>query len=176
MAMSGGNPVSRTDPTGEVAVPLITGGVGMATSMAGTFLSQMALGGWKCVDMQGILLSGATGFVNGALMPFVGGGVFGAAALGAATNGVQSVMASTLQTGSPTTPGGSGYPMLQSLVTGAVGGMVGGAFRPPFVPTMPALFQPTLLQSQTAVSNLLRNTMGGGISGVPTLGAPCGCQ
>jgi uncharacterized protein RhaS with RHS repeats len=121
----GGNPVSRTDPTGEVAVPLITGGVGMATSMAGTFLSQMALGGWKCVDMQGILLSGATGFVNGALMPFVGGGVFGAAALGAATNDVQSVMASTFQTGSPTTPGGSGYPMLQSLVTGAVGGMVG---------------------------------------------------
>lgn len=171
-----GSPISRTDPSGEVPVPLITGGVGMVTSMAGTFVSQMAMGGWKCVDRNAILLSGATGFVNGALLPFMGGGIVGAATLGAATNGIQSMAANAIQSGSPTAQGGSGYPMLQALASGAVGGMVGGAFKPPFVPTIPALLQPSPLASQTAASNLLRNTMGGGISGAPTLGEPCGCQ
>ena len=114
--------------------------------------------------------------MNGALLPTMGGGKFGTAALGAVTNGLQTLVSNTINTGSPTAPGQSGYQMLQSMALGAIGGWVGGAFKPPFDPSVPALLQKSLIQSQAASGNLVRNTLGGAISGAPSVTDPCGCQ
>jgi RHS repeat-associated protein len=166
-------PTKYVDPEGTIALPLLTGGMGMIGGFYGALAAQLAFNGgnWKCVDWQDVFLSGVIGFAAGAALPFVGGSVFGVMGLGSVANTLQTLTSNYLRNGDPMPPGGDGYQMMQAMIAGAVGGVVGGVFRP--VPALnralPALLQPNYyhraLSSQAGVQQFTTQTAGGAVTG-----------
>jgi hypothetical protein len=129
-------------------------------------------GNWSCIDWQSVFLASAFGFLNGALLPYVGG-VGGAMALGAVTNTAQTLAGNALQNGDPVPVGGDGYAIAQSMATGALGGLIGGKFAPVpgLNPKVAALLQPNqyarALASQAGYNQVTKNTLGGSTSSAP---------
>jgi RHS repeat-associated protein len=171
----GGDPVSLTDPTGEI-VPLITGGVGLVGGVIGSILAQS----FACrdIDFTRVALAGLSGCVAGAALPFMGTGMvayLGNATIGTAVSTGQTLADNYLRTGDVSPPGGSGYPIAQAMIGGAVGGLLGGVFVPPsFKSNVARLLQPSarqqILNNNAGAGNFVRVAAGNAVSNYP-----CGC-
>jgi RHS repeat-associated protein len=127
-AYVGGNPVSATDPNGQLPW-LVTGAIGALGAGIGDAAWQTwqiyKSHGCKKFDTSELLKTAAIGGVAGAALPFVamaGGGVPGAMLLG----GLSNLGAYTANGGALGTPGA-----VWAYATGLVGGWVGGTAELP---------------------------------------------
>ncbi|WBW97429.1 RHS repeat-associated core domain-containing protein [Oceanirhabdus sp. W0125-5] len=86
------NPINKYDPSGHIpvwlATSLISGAIGAVVSAGITAAQGLVTGNFS---MKEVLISGATGFVSGALMPFLGATRIGAGILGATTSIVGTI-------------------------------------------------------------------------------------
>jgi len=164
----GGNPVNATDPTGEFLVPLVTGVIGGAAGAIGNYVNQKYIQRNCEVDWGQVANAGAWGAVAGAILPMTGG-LSGAATLGSAAGTGQYVTGQALS-GSPLTASGAGI----GAITGALGGLVGGAFTRTIgygavgtaLPALAAQRQTSqALGANAGISNVIRNLAGGVIGG-----------
>lgn len=170
----GGNPLSLTDPKGEIAPLLVTGLVGLVGGGLGSIISQAAICGLGNINWQNVGIASLTGFVAGAALPFVAaGGIPAVALLGGAANIGQYYAGNALAGTDPTGDGAS-----QALWTGIIGGAIGGTYAAPiFKQGVARLLQPSLqqqlLQKNAGVGNFARSALGGASANAPTRG--CGC-
>jgi RHS repeat-associated protein len=88
-AYVGGDPVSFTDPSGHVPLPVITGVIGGISGGAGYVVGKLVSGG--CIRGRELGVAIGVGAVQGALAPFAPG-IGGAIGLGAATNLTQDAI------------------------------------------------------------------------------------
>ena len=174
------NPISFSDPDGRrVPVWVVTAGVGALSGGLGNFAYQLYKykGNLKCINTTDIRNAVIVGGAAGALAPIVAQKLPGAIALGAFSNFVQYGLTSA-SNGDPFTASGAGA----SLVTGAVGGWIGGPVANPFwfaSSFSPALSDPTLIAAQVTFNSLLRNLSGstaGNVEIPPAQVESCGCR
>jgi RHS repeat-associated protein len=167
-----GNPTSNTDPSGEF-VPIITGGIGAGAAAIGNIIVQLhQTGDVSCINWKNVGVSALTGFVAGFAAPFVG--LAGAVGVGAGTNllnywGTQTVNNDAF----------SPQAAVGSVETGALGGLVGGAFIPGVVfaqnsPWLSQTISASLnleagLALNVTTSNLLRSLTGNIVAGQNSL-------
>jgi len=117
-AYVGGDPIGYTDPTGELPVPLITGGIGAATATLGYVAGRMAHG---CdIDLGDLALAFGAGFVQGAISPYLG--VFGNTMLGGGINAAQDFIGN----GGNVTK----RELAGSFLLGVAGTLIGGVGKP----------------------------------------------
>jgi RHS repeat-associated protein len=126
-----GDPINNTDATGAIPVPLATGALGFFLGGAASAAAQQYQTGHVDWTSAGIAATG--GFVAGFAAPFVGAGaatVFEEvalnAAIGAATNGIGSVVDDARQPCRSVDWEKAYY----SAAFGAAGGVLGGSFKP----------------------------------------------
>lgn len=183
-----GRPTEWVDPDGKVPLPLITGAIGAVIGGGSNILGQLYMNGgdFSCINWKNVGVATLVGGVTGALAPFYGTTLYGAAALGAYGNLVQYT-GTQMVNGDSLSLGGMGW----SLGTGAVGGAIGGKFVAPgtrFNPSSPfldrglarALNDSHNLSKLLAPSNLVRNFGGaapGSVDWPPLPGsARCSCR
>ncbi|WP_394829933.1 RHS repeat domain-containing protein [Pendulispora albinea] len=114
-AYANGDPINWIDADGRIPVPVITGILGAAGAGIGNGLAQAARGGPFRWGEFGIAVG--VGFVQGALLPFSGGGL-GIPLLGAGANLLQAELVSAVY--------GDCYNALEVGAIGALGGLIGG--------------------------------------------------
>jgi RHS repeat-associated protein len=175
----GGNPLSYSDPQGNWLVGAAGTGIG-ATIGAGTnLLAQLIQNdwNWSCVSWSNVGWSAVTGGAAGFLLTTpIGGSLAGVAAVGAGTNLVNY--------GLTTSPGdysasGAGA----AVVSGAVGGLIGGTSPNPylFIQPSPSLNDLGLIGQMVGGKVLSMAGLGGLVGsydytkGLPQQG-PCGCK
>jgi RHS repeat-associated protein len=187
------NPIRFTDPTGLIIpVPLITAGIGAGAGFVGSIFGK-GLNNWKCgksffngadtgdywVDVG---VATGTGAVAGALMPFGGTTLLGAASIGMGGNVIQ-YGASVGLGRTQFSVAGLGV----SAATGALGGAAGGAFKNVapygsgfFSPTNAAIFKASnnayTMSANTGLGTLARNGLGGALGNSPNPLDSCSCQ
>jgi len=117
-----GNPVSLSDPSGELPLPIITGIIGAVAGGIGNVIGQLAVGDCKPFNWTDFAVALGGGFVAGAVLPYMPGGVYGAALLGGVANLGQYGISATIN-GEALDPTAA----LLNFVTGLAGGALGGA-------------------------------------------------
>jgi len=118
-----GNPLSYADPTGEVAISIVTGIVGAAIGGTANYLVQKYY--QKKCDINWLDVGNAAlwGGAAGAVLPQVGTSLIGVAAIGAAANSFQYVTSQIW-----TSEAFSMKDLAWNAGTGAVAGVLGGTF------------------------------------------------
>ncbi len=115
------NPINANDPTGEIPLPLITGGIGFFVGGLGNAGAQIYHnGGFNNFSWTDMGIAAGTGLVAGAAAPIVATTYVGAALLGGTANVVQTA-ATNVTNGKNVTDG-----LLASGLTGTVAGIVAG--------------------------------------------------
>lgn len=132
-----GDPIGNVDPNGLWVVNAVTGVVGAAIGGGVNFGMQMALnrGQLKCVKWMDVGIATGVGAVAGALAPFAATRLL-ATELGAGSNALQYGLTQWAN-GDDITASGLGW----SLLSGAGGGYIGGAF------TRSKLYYPSSINS-----------------------------
>jgi hypothetical protein len=118
----GGDPVSFTDPSGHVPLPVITGVIGGISGGAGYVVGKLVSGG--CISGRELGVAIGVGAVQGALAPFAPG-IGGAIGLGAATNLTQDAINGAAD-GKILSP----REVALSLGLGGLSGAIAGAWKP----------------------------------------------
>src|SRR5208283_3007805 len=143
---AGGNPVNRIDPSGEIALPLVTGAIGAVAGGTGNAISQVLQnGGFDNFSWTNVGIATGTGFVAGAAAPFVATSYVGAAVLGGTANVIQSVA----------TNAANGKDISSGLYQSGAVGVIAGAIAGPAGGSMAA---------NVSTMNLFRNLVGGFVS------------
>lgn len=123
----GNNPVSYIDPSGYILLNLVTGVIG-GTIGAGASVISQGFNNLRCgcdffdnINWKSVAVAGGIGFVSGALAPIVATSYVGATLLGATSNVAQYAGTQAVNGQSIT---GAGVAL--NVVTGALGGAIGG--------------------------------------------------
>lgn len=124
-AYAHGGPVMYSDPDGKIAVliPVVTGTVGAVAGGVGNYLVQKYYQNKCNVDWRDVLNAAAWGGAAGAVLPFAGGTLVGAGAIGAGANFGQYVTSMAWSSEGPSWKG-AGW----SAIMGVLSGGFGGAF------------------------------------------------
>jgi RHS repeat-associated protein len=188
------NPLSFTDPTGELvflAIPValkviaFAAGVGAVSGGVGNYINQRYVQNNCDFDQQSFWLAVGFGGLAGAALPFAPG-VGGAIAVGATANVLQYGTGQALS-GQPIT----GVGIAANAATGVLGGAAGGTFRRVFPygnigtaasPAMVSASNANLnIATNSGTTNLVRNVGGGVLSNfdpAAPINVPprCGCN
>lgn len=164
---AGSNPLSFTDPTGEIPllalVPLlkimgVSAGVGSVAGAVGNFVNQYYVQRKCDIDFQSLILSAGFGGLGGALLPLAPT-LGGAVGIGAGTNVLQYGAGQVLS-GQPM----SGLDIFFNAATGTVGGAVGGSFRRFFPYGGETALGKVAADTSNAARHISINTSGGALT------------
>jgi RHS repeat-associated protein len=120
-AYANGNSINFTDPSGHLPLPIITGLIGAGAGAVGNLIGQLTD---KChpFSLTSLLVATGGGFLSGAILPYVPGGLIGAGVWGGVSNFGQYLAGNAVQ-GQAFNTEDAAY----SVAGGIVGGVFGGA-------------------------------------------------
>jgi RHS repeat-associated protein len=175
----GGNPVSITDPSGRIPIPifLVTGAIGGVAGFVGNVGYQLYHNGGHpgCVKWGNAGIAFMSGAVAGALLPITGRTAIGAALTGAVTN-AGGYYATQMYNGEAVTGAG----IATSAFFGGVGGAIGGKLANPYwfaKRLSPWVSDPAVIAANTDALTLGRVVAGAGMGNVDPLASPeSGCE
>jgi RHS repeat-associated protein len=176
-----GSPINLSDPNGQLPLPIITGLIGAGAGAIGNLIGQLTD---QChpFSLTSFLVATGGGFVAGAVLPYVPGGLVGASVWGGISNFGQYWAGSAVQ-GQTLSVEGTAYAVAGGVVGGALGGAAGRASPWGYGGT--AATRAEVDASNAAAnaranlngSSLLGNFWGGVASNLPQGGGTpsCGC-
>ena len=178
-----GDPVNFSDPSGQLPLPLITGLIGLGAGAIGNVVGQLSDPCHK-FSLSSLAVAAGGGFIAGAVLPYVPGGLFGASAWGALSNAGQYWAGSAIDH-TPTTPGGYAVSAVTGFVGGAFGGVAGRTSAWGYGGTaasrteVDASNAAARWRANAGWGNLYRNALGGIVSNAPwgtSSSCPCAAQ